>query len=1558
MTSPTLNQTSNIGITNDNTPSFTFTSDQPGTITSSLTFTSTTSAINGTNTITFDTLSDATYNSETVTVTNSSNESTSFTINSFTIDTTAPTLSSVSLASNNSTNTLAKADDVVTLTFTASETINTPTVTFLSGGQAINDTSITYNNTSGNTWTAAYTVNSSDTDGSVTYSIAFRDLSGNNGTAVTSGSGSVTVNTTTPTLSSVSLVSDNSTNTLAKENDVVTLTFIASETINTPTVTFLSGGQAISDTSITYNNTSGNTWTAAYTVNSSDTDGSVTYSIAFSDLTGNNGTAVISGSGSVTVDTITPTCTISSSTVSSGGYTNSSSISLTFTLSESSSNFVDGDISVTNGTLSSFSGSGTSYSATFTPSSDGSCTIDVDANTFTDTSGNNNSAATQYTFTYDTTVPTLSSVSLASNNSTNTLAKANDVVTLTFTASETINTPTVTFLSGGQAINDTSITYNNISGNTWTAAYTVNSSDTDGSVTYSIAFSDLANNNGTAVTSGSGSVTVDTTTPTLSSVSLVSDNSTNTLAKANDVVTLTFTASETINTPTVTFLSGGQAINDTSITYTNTSGNTWTAAYTVNSSDTDGSVTYSIAFSDLTGNNGTAVTSGSGSVTIDTTEPTAAITYSPSRPYKENDSVTITATFSESMKDSPIPQISISGIESVSATNMTKSTSTIYTYIYTVPSGDGTGTISLSNGQDLTGNTITSTPTSGSTFTVDNTAPTLSSVSLVSDNSTNTLAKANDIVTLTFTASETINTPTVTFLSGGQAINDTSITYNNTSGNTWTAAYTVNSSDTDGSVTYSIAFSDLANNNGTTVTSGSGSVTIDTTLPTLSSVSIASNNSTNTLAKANDIVTLTFTASETINTPTVTFLSGGQAINDTSITYNNTSGNTWTAAYTVNSSDTDGSVTYSISFNDLAGNNGTAVTSGSGSVTIDNTSPTLSSVSLVSYNSTNTLAKANNVVTLTFTASETINTPTVTFLSGGQAINDTSITYTNTSGNTWTAAYTVNSSDTDGSVTYSIAFSDLTGNNGTAVTSGSGSVTVDTTLPTLSSVSIISNNSTNTLAKADDVVTLTFTSSETINTPTVTFLSGGQAINDTSITYTNTSGNTWTAAYTVNSSDTDGSVTYSIAFSDLTGNNGIAVTSGSGTVTIDTTSPTISIVIGNLPWGSNLNNTESDSDQTITATTSGAEDGQTVTFRLNSINYTGTVSSNSASTTISSSALKALSDDSTYTITANVSDAAGNAATESSISFTTDFTNPTLLVTYPANNNLGISIKTRILLTFNELIYAGSSGNVTIKQYSNDSTIQTINISANSSNFSGFGSSKIVITLITDLSNSTKYYINIDSTVFKDANNNFYAGISNNSSFVFTTTTSGVSGSRITREVDNSSNEIIDKYISNTNTTQFSTGLNDSTDKYTISSGANLTNNQLITVSTAGNMDVTGAFTCGEFSVSSDIRIKENIQKIENILPKINQIRGVSYNLRIDKYKKKHIGFIAQEVEEIFPELVRFNDEKGIKTINYAQFNTILLEGIKEMNVLINNMSNKINDLENEVKELKNKNND
>jgi hypothetical protein len=126
----------------------------------------------------------------------------------------------------------------------------------------------------------------------------------------------------------------------------------------------------------------------------------------------------------------------------------------------------------------------------------------------------------------------------------------------------------------------------------------------------------------------------------------------------------------------------------------------------------NGSNTIRVCVTDAATNQG----STTATVTKDTTAPTAAITYSPTGNVRTGDSLVITATFSEAMADSPVPQISISGANTVAPTNMTKTDSTHYTYTYTVGSGHGTNTVSLSTGTDLAGNVVTSTPTSGATF--------------------------------------------------------------------------------------------------------------------------------------------------------------------------------------------------------------------------------------------------------------------------------------------------------------------------------------------------------------------------------------------------------------------------------------------------------------------------------------------------------------------------------------------------------------------------------------------------------------------------------------------------------------------------------------------------------------------------------------------------------------------------------------------------------------------------------------------------------------------------
>ncbi|MDC0983137.1 BspA family leucine-rich repeat surface protein, partial [Amylibacter sp.] len=312
----------------------------------------------------------------------------------FTPDTTAPTMAitAAEISDGGTSN-----DATLSLTFTSSEA----TTNFVVGDITVgNGTLSSFAATSTTVYTATLTPTAS---GGVVINVAagaFTDAASNTNTNT---SISWLYDGTAPTLSSVSIASNNSTSTQAVADDVVTLTFTASETIGTPVVTFKSGGDAITDTSITYAN-SGNVHTAKYTVDTDDTAGSVTYSIAFTDTAGNAGTAVTSGTGNVTFDATAPTMAITASEVSDGGTSNDGTLSLTFTSSEATTNFVVGDITVSGGALSSFAAtSSTVYTATFTPSVAGATTIDVAGGAFTDAAGNNNIAATQFNWTYDTT---------------------------------------------------------------------------------------------------------------------------------------------------------------------------------------------------------------------------------------------------------------------------------------------------------------------------------------------------------------------------------------------------------------------------------------------------------------------------------------------------------------------------------------------------------------------------------------------------------------------------------------------------------------------------------------------------------------------------------------------------------------------------------------------------------------------------------------------------------------------------------------------------------------------------------------------------------------------------------------------------------------------------------------------------------------------------------------------------------------------------------------------------------------------------------------------------
>ncbi|GAB3588258.1 hypothetical protein GCM10027345_39970 [Hymenobacter daeguensis] len=104
-----------------------------------------------------------------------------------------------------------------------------------------------------------------------------------------------------------------------------------------------------------------------------------------------------SNTNSFTVDTVAPTVTLSST---AGNPTSTSPIPVTAVFSESVADFVATDVTVSNGTVSNFSGSGTSYSFDVTPTASGTVTVNVAANVAHDAAGNGNTAAAPLTRTY------------------------------------------------------------------------------------------------------------------------------------------------------------------------------------------------------------------------------------------------------------------------------------------------------------------------------------------------------------------------------------------------------------------------------------------------------------------------------------------------------------------------------------------------------------------------------------------------------------------------------------------------------------------------------------------------------------------------------------------------------------------------------------------------------------------------------------------------------------------------------------------------------------------------------------------------------------------------------------------------------------------------------------------------------------------------------------------------------------------------------------------------------------------------------------------------------
>ena len=126
------------------------------------------------------------------------------------------------------------------------------------------------------------------------------------------------------------------------------------------------------------------------------------------------------------------------------------------------------------------------------------------------------------------------------------------------------------------------------------------------------------------------------------------------------------------------------------------------------------------------------------------------------------------------------------------------------------------------------------------------------------------------------------------------------------------------------------------------------------------------------------------------------------------------------------------------------------------------------------------------------------------------------------------------------------------------------------------------------------------------------------------------------------------------------------------------------------------------------------------------------------------------------------------------------------------------------------------------------------------------------------------------------------------------------------------------------------------------------TSTENMRLTTGGALHVEGDVTAFSTTVS-DKKLKDDVKTIDGALDKVLKLRGVEYTWNeTSKKGQKDLGVIAQEVEEVLPEIVQEKemvllDEKVYKTVDYEKLTAVLIEAVKEQQKEIEKLKEKVN---------------
>ena len=945
------------------------------------------------------------------------------------IDLEANTPTLVSIVSNNTFPSIAKTGDIITISINYDENVTTPDVTV--------DANIgSVSSLGSNQFQVTYELLGSEPEGVINsiQSIVL-DYLGNSGTyegdKTGEGAKNVRYDRTNPLLNQVTIASNNEHTQWAKVGDRVNLNIIGSEVLLSKAATIQSQDALVSDLTSTQSD-------LFYDFLDTDTEGLVVFAISFSDSAGNEGAEATNTTDAswVVFDKTPPTDFNTGTVLAIGGneiegFWNSTNTSMKIAVP-----IAGDDTTITNGKIQIMGKVGSNQwenvGNTFlinesdlgsdkflfiTASEVESTTGFEDLNTISfkasisDKAGNiTEGSISSDIIEIDQILPNINYVSYKSNFSDTTLATIGHEITLKIKTDENIQLPTMLISNQNAEILE-------IGSNVWLGKYIMEENSPEGVISFQIdEIQDLAGNpsDGTSTTTDGSIVIFDSRPPILNIVRIKSNNSDTTWAKVGDSIIIDFKTSEYLIQQSATILNQDAELSILSEIYQ--------AKYLTTDLDTEGSVNFDLTIVDTLGlSNIISETTNSSDVIFDKTLPILGGVNIQSN--NENNASIAIAGDDVILSFTPEELILIDSIIVTIANEIINVTENngIYTGILTLTGSEPGGilpfTIDFADRASNRGLQVVST-TDDTYVNHDIVPPELLSISMYSNNQDTTWAKLGDTVFVKFTANEALDNFNILI-----AGNNSDYIYDGVA--KYRAFHIMDIDDEESDISFSIEYTDLGGATGPTgsATTNGSIVRYDRTDPELSSVRMATNNSTGDSAGIGDMDSLFFSSSEANRSVSVIIADSNVIpIQD---------GFAFIAVREMQEEDQDGIINFSITLDDSAGNStGQVFETNDGSfVWFDGTRPQLNQVSFTSTNiGDSSLAISGDTLVLDFASSEDLRDIEVA-IAGFNA--DT--IFFNAMQSSYQSWYVLQGVEEEGYVPFQITYSDLVGNNGDTI---------------------------------------------------------------------------------------------------------------------------------------------------------------------------------------------------------------------------------------------------------------------------------------------------------------------------------------------------------------------------------------------------------------------------------------------------------------------------------------------------------------------------------------------